>query len=87
MAASTTVDKDKFDSLVFVGPDVPTSGPVKTALQKLLCVDEALNKEGCVTSCDEVPGKRLIYSPTGPLSGDYDDVRLYGEAGKKGIKR
>ena len=28
-----------------------------------------------------------VYAPTGPVNRDYDDVRRYGDAAMKGIKR
>uniref|UniRef100_A0A1E1X963 Putative aminopeptidase n=1 Tax=Amblyomma aureolatum TaxID=187763 RepID=A0A1E1X963_9ACAR len=31
--------------------------------------------------------KRLVYSPTGPFSRDFDDVRVFADAAYKGIKR
>jgi len=77
----------KFDALVIVSPQIPTGLAVQPTLQKLSEIDSCLNKEGCVTICTEAPGNRLVYAPTGPTDGDYDDVRLYAEAAKKGMKR
>jgi hypothetical protein len=34
-----------------------------------------------------IPSKRLIYSSTGKLDGDFDDVSAYLEAGKKGMQQ
>lgn len=34
-----------------------------------------------------LPAKRLVYSPTGTIDPDYDDVRLFTVAADKGIKR
>lgn len=31
--------------------------------------------------------KRVIYSPTGPLNRDYDDVRRVGEAANAAVKK
>jgi len=36
---------------------------------------------------ESVPGNRIIYSPTGSLNCDYDDVRVFEEATKAGIKK
>lgn len=41
----------------------------------------------CVLRCDALPAKRLIWSPTGPINRDYDDVRRWGEAAEKGTKK
>lgn len=37
--------------------------------------------------CESVPGHRLVFSPTGNLRRDYDDVRRVGEAAASGITR
>lgn len=36
---------------------------------------------------DVVPSRRLIWSPTGPLDRDYDDVRRFYDAGLSGLKK
>ena len=35
----------------------------------------------------DLPCKRLVYSPTGPLDKDYDDVRRFSDASNVGVKR
>lgn len=32
-------------------------------------------------------GGRMVYAPVGALNKDHSDVRLYGEAAEKGVKR
>ena len=34
-----------------------------------------------------LPCKRLVFSPTGPLNRDYDDVRRFSDAATAGVKR
>merc|ERR1719270_1997050 len=34
-----------------------------------------------------LPCKRLVFSPTGPLDRDYDDVRRFADAATAGVKR
>lgn len=34
----------------------------------------------------KLPAGRMVYSPTGPMT-DFHDVRSFGEAADKGIKR
>lgn len=36
---------------------------------------------------DKFPVRRLVFSPTGPLNRDYDDVRAFVDAACKGVKR
>lgn len=47
----------------------------------------AKTSEAAVIVCSDLPSKRLIYVPTGPVTRDYDDVRRFQEAAEKGIKR
>ncbi|XP_059468370.1 putative aminopeptidase W07G4.4 [Neocloeon triangulifer] len=49
-------------------------------------VDEALHSEGAVLKT-QLPQKRLVYAPTGPLNPDFDDVRSFAETGAKAVKR
>ena len=50
-------------------------------------IDAAFEKELTVHRCDLVPSGRVIFSPTGPLNRDYDDVRRFQDAAIKAIKR
>ena len=47
--------------------------------------DKAFGKEVMLSITGE--GKVIVTSPTGPLSRDYDDVRRFGDAAAKAIKR
>ncbi|CAG5123821.1 unnamed protein product, partial [Candidula unifasciata] len=49
--------------------------------------DKAFDKQPVLILTDAVPSGRLIYSATGPLDRDYDDVRRYADAAEAGIKR
>jgi len=52
-------------------------------------INAQLETEGCVIPID-LPGitaKTLVYAPTGPLWRDGDDIRRYGEAAEKGMRR
>ena len=48
--------------------------------------DKAFGKEVMVSMVPEV-GTVVVSSPTGPLTRDYDDVRRFGDAAAKAIKR
>lgn len=50
-------------------------------------IDPSANREISVQPLPDLPAKRLIYVPTGPLDPDYDDVRSLGEAAVRGVKR
>ena len=66
------------------------SGPLAKyvkPLEALKELDESLEKEGGVVPLTDAPGKRLVYSPVGPINRDYDDVRRFSDAAFKGVKR
>jgi len=87
-ACPASLDSDQYDCLVLVGPGPDCSGvaAVSDALQPVLAVDAAAASKGCVAPV-QLPCKRLVFSPTGPLDRDYDDVRRFGDAAAAGIKR
>ncbi|XP_033209071.1 putative aminopeptidase W07G4.4 isoform X1 [Belonocnema kinseyi] len=78
-----------YDGIILVSgssPGFDEPEPFKTVLCAAAQIDAALGTIGAVLSLN-LPAKRLIYSPTGPLNLDYHDVRSFGEAATKGIKR
>lgn len=88
--AEESIKALNYDGIVYVSsaeggskshPDI-----IGTALQKLTKIDEAAETTVAVLEV-ELPAARLVYSPTGPLNPDYDDVRSYEDAAEKGIKR
>jgi len=77
-----------YDALVWVAPDfnkAPTESLV-SAVKSMVAVDKSVNTSGCVVPVS-LPFKRLVYSPTGPLDRDYDDLRRFSEAAASGLKR
>jgi len=62
-------------------------GPLETLQQ----ADDSVGKDIAVAPLQLVSNgtnlRRIIYSPTGPLNRDYDDVRRYFEAARDGMKR
>ncbi|EZA55609.1 putative aminopeptidase W07G4.4 [Ooceraea biroi] len=78
-----------YDGIILVSGSDPGSDqpePFKTVLYGVAQIDAALGVIGAVLPIN-LPAKRLIYSPTGPLNMDYHDVRSFAEAATKGIKR
>merc|ERR1711970_1097454 len=59
---------------------------ITEALTPALKLDKAAESKGCVVGVS-LPCQRLIFSPTGPVDRDWDDLRRFGDAGKAGIKR
>ncbi|XP_064602788.1 putative aminopeptidase W07G4.4 [Liolophura sinensis] len=85
------VQDDQFDGVIVVTDTVDKLTGNLQCLQRPLKeygeVDSAFNREVVIVKTDAVPSKRLIYAPTGPLNRDFDDVRRFGDAAQKGIKR
>jgi len=82
------LDSSVYDALVWVGPDftISKNDSIISALSPVLEVDKAAASTGCVVPVS-LPCKRLVYSPTGPLDRDYDDLRRFAEAAGSGVKR
>lgn len=79
-----------YDGVVYISsvhPEQDKSAPeaIRDALLKALKVDGALFSEGGVLEVN-LPAGRMVYSPTEALT-DFHDVRSYGEAAGKGLKR
>lgn len=78
-----------YDGIILVSGSAPgfdEPEPFKTVLYSAAQIDSALGVIGAVLPIN-LPAKRLIYSPTGPLNMDYHDVRSFAEAATSGIKR
>jgi len=85
--ARAALSSAEHDCLVLVASK--PSGPhpaLAAALQPALQLDQAAEAGGCVVGVS-LPAGRLVYSPTGPLDRDYDDLRRFTDAGAAGVKR
>lgn len=95
VGSAATLNKEAFDSCVFVFPpefpktsDVTVlSSEVNLFLARFAEADKTFGKELNVAINEHVPGAFLVTSPTGPLNRDYDDVRRYSDAVSKAMKR
>eukprot|EP00088_Acartia_fossae_P027413 TRINITY_DN2816_c0_g2_i1.p1 TRINITY_DN2816_c0_g2~~TRINITY_DN2816_c0_g2_i1.p1 ORF type:complete len:510 (-),score=168.22 TRINITY_DN2816_c0_g2_i1:7-1536(-) len=91
VTACSDLQSDKYDAIVLVAPpgamaEIPA--PLKTALEPVLQLDSGAAKgKGCTLVPVPLPAKRLIFSNTGPVDRDYDDLRRFVEAGCAGVKR
>lgn len=86
--AEGTFSKADYDAVLLVSAaeqNIPDelAGPIS----KVRRYDESADKEISIHELPNLPAKRLIYAPTGPIDPDYDDVRSFAEAADKGIKR
>merc|ERR1711962_138867 len=82
------LDSSQHDALILVAPDLSavTHASITAALTPVLELDKAAATKGCVVPVN-LPCKRLVFSPTGPLDRDYDDLRRFEDAGKAGVTR
>jgi leucyl aminopeptidase len=85
------VHSKEWDGLLLVTDSTKhLTGPLeflKAPIEQAKELDGAVGKEVTLIGVTGLSSKRLIYSPTGPVNRDYDDVRRYSDAANKGIKR
>ncbi|XP_003748199.3 putative aminopeptidase W07G4.4 [Galendromus occidentalis] len=79
----------EYDSVVLVatGSDPKTWGAAEKlgpAFEPFKRLDKSFGKDVTLTVQDDVI---VVYSPTGDMKRDYDDVRSFMEAAEKGVKR
>jgi len=85
---ASELDSTDYDAVVVVAPNSKCLPDVlKADLAGLFAVDAGAEKKGCSLVPVSLPAKRLVYSATGPLDRDYDDLRRFSEAGAAGMKR
>ena len=78
-----------FDAVIVVSPNIQSIsiGPeVKEPLEKYASVDKAAEAGVFVVPCD-LPAKKIVFSGTGALTNEWDDVRNYAGAAKAGVKK
>jgi len=75
VATSLDQIKDEVDSSLFKN------------LQEFHQLNKKFDKDVTVCINEAAPGKRLIFSPTGKIHRDYDDVRRFADAASNGIKK
>lgn len=83
---------DKFDSIVLIGENLEQScypdfvAPHVSAVKAIQEIDGGAKTDVVVVAAESTV-KRCVWSPTGPVNRDYDDVRRYKDAAIKGVKR
>jgi len=78
-----------FDAIIVVSPNIQSisiAPEVKEPLEKYASVDKAAEAGVFVVPCD-LPAKKIVFSGTGALTNDWDDVRNYAGAAKAGVKK
>ena len=75
----------QFDSVLLLGEPAHCNGSFKDEVDSYNKLDRSTDVK--IIACSGVPGSRIIYSPTGGVDGDFDDVRNFQDAAIKGTKR
>jgi len=89
VVVTNDVKSADFDAIVVVSPNVQSislESAVKEPLEKYLSVDKSAEAGVFVVPCD-LPAKKIVFSGTGALLNDWDDVRNYAAAAKAGVKK
>ncbi|KAK9890824.1 hypothetical protein WA026_012170 [Henosepilachna vigintioctopunctata] len=74
--------------LIIASPDqIKDVEEFSGVLSNAISLDRGLENEVAVIPIPNYNAKRLIYSPTGTIDEDYDDVRCFRNAGTCGIRR
>lgn len=86
--AEENLQSAAYDGIVLIShlPAGQQPAPFGAILADASKIDEAVSSVGGVFSIN-LPSKRFVYAPTGPICPDYDDVRSFADAAKKGVSR
>ncbi|HCH63375.1 MAG: peptidase M17 [Deltaproteobacteria bacterium] len=78
-----------YDAVVVVAPSVEVSLPpaIKDLVHQAAAVDRRFGQGVSLLVTERMAGGRLIFSGTGLLDGDTDDVRSFAEAAGRGVMR
>ena len=75
------------DAIVVITHDINHLGnsTLDEVAAPYIAVDARIAQKTTLLVSEQVPGKRLVIAPTGPVDRDYDDVRRFFEAAKAGV--
>lgn len=73
-----------WDALIFISDQSSSSvTSIEQAIAKHALLDQRTGNKALLISGENLPGNRLVFSPTGSLDRDYDDVRRVADAAKE----
>jgi leucyl aminopeptidase len=78
---------DGWDAVVLIGEVSDGPPELARALAAARAIDAQAGHAVIVIPAVDLPGGRVIWSPTGPLGRDHDDVRAFGDAARKAAAR
>lgn len=75
---------DQFDAAIVISNAIDEThlGGLASVISHYQGIDARVGEDVVLLPCDQVPGCRLIYAPTGPLNRYIDDVRRIFDAAK-----
>lgn len=86
--AEENIQSTDYDGIILIShlPPGQQPAPFGGVLADASKIDESLSTVGGVFGVN-LPSKRFVYAPTGLICPDYDDVRSFADAAKKGVSR
>lgn len=88
--ASSAFDSESpsWDGVIFISDSYSSSNHanIVSAITTHASIDQRVAKKTLLLAAPSLAGGRLIFSPTGPLNRDYDDVRRIADAAKNAAK-
>ena len=70
-----------WDAVIFISDMAESTNPAITSvIEQQSKIDARVGQQALLMASEQLPGGRLIYSPTGSLKRDYDDVRRISDA-------
>ena len=88
ITVETDIKSENYDAIVVVAPNVADlSFPELADPLKLYTQVDQSGEKGVFVVPSALPSRKIVFSGTGSLDSDYDDVRSYAQAAKAGIKK
>lgn len=82
--SSAFTSESSWDGVIYISDSYSSSrhAGIISAIDKYNSIDQRVGKEALLLAAPNLAGGRLIFSPTGPLHRDYDDVRRISDAAR-----
>ena len=82
------MNSSDFDAIIVVSPEIESIpfASLRNPLKTYSSVDESAQKGVFVVPCN-LPAKKIVFSGTGNLQNDWDDVTNFADAAKAGVEK
>jgi leucyl aminopeptidase len=83
-ASSSFNSSSSWDGVIFISDTHSSSNHenIVSTIAEHSSIDQRVGKQALLLAAPNLAGGRLVYSPTGPLNRDYDDVRRVADAAR-----